>query len=173
VVTSLAAPLSGRLVGTRGTRIPLLVAGIGMSVGGLMLVGLQPDTSLGYLIASYVVLAIGFGMVNAPITNSAVSGMPRSQAGVAAAVASTSRQVGSALGVAIIGSVLNSGLHGQPLGTGFTHASVAAWWVVVGCGVAVLALGLYTSSANALRSAERVARAFDEDRQPVAAGAPR
>jgi EmrB/QacA subfamily drug resistance transporter len=173
VVTSLAAPLSGRLVGTRGTRIPLLVAGIGMSVGGLMLVGLQPDTSLGYLIASYVVLAIGFGMVNAPITNSAVSGMPRSQAGVAAAVASTSRQVGSALGVAIIGSVLNSGLHGQPLGTGFTHASVAVWWVVVGCGVAVLALGLYTSSANALRSAERVARAFDEDRQPVAAGAPR
>jgi predicted MFS family arabinose efflux permease len=35
--------------------------------------------------------------------------MPRSQAGVAAAVASTSRQVGAALGVAIIGSVINTG----------------------------------------------------------------
>ena len=43
--------------------------------------------------------AVGFGMMNAPITNTAVSGMPTSQAGVAAAVASTSRQVGSALGV--------------------------------------------------------------------------
>ena len=42
--------------------------------------------------------ALPFGFVNAPITNTAVSGMPRAQAGVAAAVASTSRQIGQTLG---------------------------------------------------------------------------
>ncbi len=46
------------------------------------------------VIVAYVVFAVGFGMLNAPITNAAVSGMPNSQAGVAAAIASTSRQVG-------------------------------------------------------------------------------
>ncbi len=51
-------------------------------------------TSAGYLIVSYLVFGIGMGMVNAPITNSAVSGMPREQAGVAAGIASASRQVG-------------------------------------------------------------------------------
>jgi hypothetical protein len=44
-------------------------------------------------------------MINAPITNTAVSGMPLAQAGVAAGVASTCRQVGSALGVAVLGSL--------------------------------------------------------------------
>ena len=45
------------------------------------------------------------GSINPPITNTAVSGMPPSQAGVAAAVASTSRQVGVTLGVAVLGAL--------------------------------------------------------------------
>ena len=61
------------------------------------------------LFTGYVLFGIGFGMVNAPITNTAVSGMPRAQAGVAAAVASTSRQIGQTLGVAVIGAVLAAG----------------------------------------------------------------
>ena len=62
------------------------------------------------LVAAYVVFGLGFGMVNAPITNTAVSGMPLAQAGVAAGVASTSRQVGSALGVAVLGSLVTAQL---------------------------------------------------------------
>ena len=45
-------------------------------------------------------------MVNPAITNNAVAGMPLAQAGVAAAIASTSRQVGAALGVAVAGTVV-------------------------------------------------------------------
>jgi EmrB/QacA subfamily drug resistance transporter len=163
VMTSVFAPISGRLVGTRGPRIPLVVAGVGMSAGGLMLVDLGPHTPIGYLLASYVVFALGFGMVNAPITNSAVSGMPRSQAGVAAAVTSTSRQVGGALGVAVVGSVVNSGLGGQSLTHGFTAASHPAWWIVVGCGLAVLLLGLLTTGRWARHTAAVVAESFDDD----------
>ncbi len=51
---------------------------------------------------------MGFGAINPPITYTAVSGMPDSQAGVAAAVASTSRQVGQTLGVAVTGSILGT-----------------------------------------------------------------
>jgi hypothetical protein len=60
-----------------------------------MLVGLSATTPFTWLFTAYVVFGIGFGFVNAPITNTAVSGMPRAQAGVAAAIASTSRQIGS------------------------------------------------------------------------------
>ena len=63
-------------------------------------------------------------MVNAPITNTAVSGMPRAQAGVAAAVASTSRQIGQTLGVAVIGAVLAAGRRRRPsYADGFVAAS--------------------------------------------------
>lgn len=162
VMTMVFAPLSGRLVGSGGPRVPLLVAGTAMCAGGLMLVGLDADTSLVWVLASYVVFGLGFGLVNAPITNTAVSGMPRSQAGVAAAVASTSRQVGAALGVAVVGSVLSSGLAG-PLKTGFAAASQPAWWIVTGGGAAVLVIGAMTSGRWAVDTAARIAHLFEDE----------
>lgn len=161
VMTMVFAPLSGRLVGSRGPRLPLIAAGSAMCAGGLMLVRLDTNTSLGWLLASYVVFGLGFGLVNAPITNTALSGMPRSQAGVAAAIASTSRQVGSALGVAVVGSVLASGLT-DALPTGFAAASHSAWWIVVGCGLAVLGIGVLTTGTWAVGTADRTAHLFDD-----------
>jgi EmrB/QacA subfamily drug resistance transporter len=162
VMTLIFAPLSGRLVGSRGPRIPLLAAGAAMCTAGLMLVGIDTGTSLAWLLASYVVFGLGFGLVNAPITNTALSGMPRSQAGVAAAIASTSRQIGAALGVAVAGSVLSSGLAGS-LGVGFAAASHPAWWILAGCGLAVLGIGALTTGHWAVGTAERTAHLFDDD----------
>ena len=101
---ALFAPVSGRLIARWGPRTPLLLAGPAIAIGALLLVRLGPHTSVGYLVLSYVILGIGLGFVNAPISNTAVSGMPIEQAGVAASVASTSRQVGATLGVAITGA---------------------------------------------------------------------
>jgi EmrB/QacA subfamily drug resistance transporter len=155
-MTVLLAPLAGRIVATRGPRLPLILAGIATTAGALMLTRLSASTSTVYLLASYVVFGIGSGLVNAPITNTAVSGMPRSQAGVAAGLASTSRQVGSALGVAIAGSAVLSALHG-PLKLGFADASHVGWWILTGCGVAILLLGLATSGRWARGTAQRTA----------------
>jgi MFS family permease len=115
-------------------------------------------------VVSYLLFGLGFGLVNAPITNTAMAGMPRAQAGVAAAVASTSRQVGASLGVAVIGSVVVSALVGS-LPDGFALASHVGWWVIAGCGLSVLVLGVLTTGAWARRTAERVAAEF----QPPAA----
>jgi EmrB/QacA subfamily drug resistance transporter len=169
VVIGLCAPLSGRIVARWGTRLPLVVSGVGTIAGGLMLTGLTPTTSVGWLMAAYVILGIGFGMVNPPITTAAVSGMPLAQAGVAAAVASTSRQIGVTLGVAVVGSVVASALHG-PLRAGFTQASHAGWWIIAGCGAAVLLIGLLTSGRWARATATRTAESITADgtRVPVA-----
>ena len=158
-MTVLLAPLAGRIVAARGPRLPLILAGIATTAGAFMLTRLTSSTSTGYLLASYVVFGIGSGLVNAPITNTAVSGMPRSQAGVAAGLASTSRQVGSALGVAVAGSAVLSALHG-PLRLGFADASHVGWWILTGCGVAILLLGLATSGRWARGTAQRTAESL-------------
>jgi EmrB/QacA subfamily drug resistance transporter len=155
-MTAVCSPLSGRLVASRGTRPSLIVAGLGIAAAGLILTHVTTHTASIVLIASYILFGIGFGMVNAPITNSTVSGMPRTQAGVAAGVASTSRQVGSSLGVAIIGSATISALHG-PFRLGLASASHVGWWIVTGCGVAILGLGLLVSGSWARKTAQQTA----------------
>ena len=109
-MTAVLPPISGRIVARRGARLPLVIGGLGIAASGCLLLALDVDTPLVLVVVAYVVFGIGFGMINAPITNTAVSGMPLAQAGVAAGVASTSRQVGSALGVAVLGSLVTAQL---------------------------------------------------------------
>ncbi|MFG2814827.1 MFS transporter [Streptomyces sp. NPDC048410] len=161
--TLLCAPLSGRLVGSRGPRLPLLIAGAAMTASGLLFALFEAETSDVTLFLGYVLFGVGFGFVNAPITNTAVSGMPRAQAGVAAAVASTSRQLGQTLGVAVIGAVLAAGIGSSPYRDTFVSAARPGWWVLAACGAAVLILGLLTSGRWAHRTAERTAERLETE----------
>ena len=155
------APLSGRLVAARGARLPLCVAGGCLAASALLLTRLSVGTALPTLLVAYLVFGIGFGMVNSPITISAVAGMPRAQAGVAAGLASTSRQVGQSLGVALAGSL--AGAATGVAGTGFAEATHPVWWLVAGCGVAVLAAGVITTSSWAARTTLTTAALFTDD----------
>ncbi|MEV6170325.1 MFS transporter [Streptomyces sp. NPDC051954] len=167
--TLLCAPLAGRLVGNRGPRLPLLIAGVAMTASALLFAVFDAETSDVTLFLGYVLFGIGFGFVNAPITNTAVSGMPRAQAGVAAAVASTSRQLGQTLGVAVVGAVLATGVGASSYKAAFVSAAVPGWWILTGCGLAVLVLGAVTSGRWARGTAERTAERLSsfEVRQTV------
>jgi EmrB/QacA subfamily drug resistance transporter len=160
LVLAALAPVAGRTVASRGPRIPLVLAGLAMVAGGILLTQLTATVGAGFLIIAYALFGVGSGLVNAPITNTAVSGMPRQQAGVAAGVASTSRQVGTSLGVAVMGSVLNANLNG-PLRTGFVAASVAGWWIVAACGAVIVVLGFVTTGRWARATAARTAAQFE------------
>ncbi|MBC2867926.1 MFS transporter [Streptomyces mexicanus] len=169
--TILCAPLSGRLVGSRGPRLPLLIAGCAITLSAVLFAAFEAETSNATLTVGYVLFGIGFGFVNAPITNTAVSGMPRAQAGVAAAVASTSRQLGQTLGVAVVGAVLASGVgsSGYTKDT-FLAAARPGWWVLVACGALVLVLGAVTSGRWARRTARATADRLQENEVREAAG---
>ena len=161
-MTLIFAPWSGRIVADRGPRLPLLIAGGAMVASALLLSGLANDTPFAVLIPAYLLFGLGFGMVNAPITSTAVSGMPRDQAGVAAGVASTSRQIGQTLGVAVVGISATAGVHGS-LQSGFATASHLGWWIIVGCGIAVFLLGLLTTGRRAQDSAALIAERLNSD----------
>jgi EmrB/QacA subfamily drug resistance transporter len=156
LATMLVSPLSGRLVGSVGTRIPLVLAGVGIAAGGAVLTTIDAHTPMGVLVVAFVLFGFGFGMVNAPITNTAVSGMPRAQSGSAAAVASTSRQTGVSLGVALAGTVPGASAVAT-VGAGFGVATHPMWWIVVGIGLGIVGVGVLSNTARARRSVEGIA----------------
>jgi EmrB/QacA subfamily drug resistance transporter len=159
VMMMVCAPLSGRLVGGHGTRPSLLAAGAGFLLSTLMLTRLSTGTPLALLLLAYALFGLALGMVNPAITNSAVAGMPLSQAGVAAAIASTGRQVGAALGVAVAGTVVAAS-HAK--GLDFTQATHPIWWIMTGCGAVVLLLGWASNTSWAQASTGRVAHLFGD-----------
>ncbi|MEU3862782.1 MFS transporter [Streptomyces sp. NPDC028722] len=130
---TVCAPWSGRLVGRTGPRLPLCLAGGFLTAGGLCLTGLDRHTSVYLLLFAYLLIGIGFGFANAPITNTAVSGLPPARAGVAGAVTSTARQLGSAVGIAVAG-----GLVAGAGPAGLARASRPGWLLVAACGLLLL-----------------------------------
>jgi EmrB/QacA subfamily drug resistance transporter len=155
------SPISGRMVSRVGPRPSLLIGSTAVIAASLMLTPLTRTTPSNYLLASYFVFGIGFGLVNPPITDTAVSGMPSSQAGVAAAIASTSRQVGTTLGVAVLGAIAGGTVAGA-LGPGFAEATHPAWVVIAVVGVAMFAIGTLTTTRWARATAVRTAQAASE-----------
>jgi len=166
------APISGRLVGRRGARRPLVVAGAALLVASVLLTRLTPTTSTLYLLLAYFVFGLGSGLINPPITNTAVSGMPPSQAGVAAAIASTSRQVGMTLGVAVIGAISGGTISGA-IGPGFAAATHAGWWICAGLAVLVLITAVLTTGPWAEETARRTADRMREEEPSDEAPRPR
>jgi MFS family permease len=157
--------VSGRLVASRGPRLPLIVSGGLIAVGAILLISLRAHTAVWYLIVAYLVYGVGAGLVSAPITNTALSGMPRDQSGIAGAIASTFRQTGAAVGVAVTGAMIAT------TAAGFVHASHAAWAVLAGCGAMVMLLGMVSTGRWALATAERNGARLATDLSPAPEGA--
>ena len=102
------APISPRIVHRVGTK---LVVTTGLSLVAFALImctGLQVDSGYGQVAWRLVLLAMGMALTMAPATESIMGSLPLAKAGVGSAVNDTTRQVGGALGVAIVGSVLSS-----------------------------------------------------------------
>lgn len=158
VAATVCAALSGILVGRFGPRPPLLLAGGFITAGGLSVVGIGDDTGIRLLSLAYLLVGIGFGFANAPITNTAVSGLPPARAGVAGGITSTARQLGSALGIALAGSAIAGASPAH-----LAEASRPGWLLVAGCGLLVLVVAFAAPRAGAHRK-PRVGQ------QPGAAG---
>ncbi len=102
------APLSALVVQRIGNK---LVVGTGLILVSASLFAFQvlnPASSVWAVIGVTVLMGIGMGNVMAPATDSIMGSLPRSKAGVGSAMNDTTRQVGGAVGVAVLGSILTS-----------------------------------------------------------------
>ena len=101
-------PVSARIVERIGTKL-VVTAGLLFASGGLYWLS-TISLGGGYvdILFPMILLATGMGLTMAPATESIMGSIPRSKAGIGSAMNDTTRQVGGALGVAVIGSVLAS-----------------------------------------------------------------
>ncbi len=149
------SPVSGRMVGRFGARPSLLTAGVLITTASVLLTFLTKSTPVWGLLVIFAVFGIGFSMINAPVTNAAVSGMPLDRAGAASAVTSTSRQIGTSIGVALCGSIAGGAL--SHTGADFAAATRPLWSMCIGIGIVITALGYFATTPRAIRSADRLA----------------
>jgi EmrB/QacA subfamily drug resistance transporter len=106
VALMVSAPLSSFLVRIAGTKV-IVTVGLLTVASSLALLSAATTTS-GYPLVAVVLvlLGVGMGLAMAPATDSIMGSLPREKAGVGSAVNDTTREVGGALGVAILGSLL-------------------------------------------------------------------
>jgi EmrB/QacA subfamily drug resistance transporter len=151
VLVATASPLVGRLVAARGPRLPLVTAGAALASGGIASLWLGPTTPVPAVLATYLLFGIFLGTFIAPITNTAVSGMPGSMAALASSLPSAARQTGTTLGVAISGTIVAPAL--ALGGTAFTDAELGVWWLVSALGVGIVVLAVACTGRPPARSA--------------------
>jgi EmrB/QacA subfamily drug resistance transporter len=145
VTMLIVAPSSARIVERFGTKV---VVGTGLAIAGfgLALFATVPADNISYwgdIAWRMVVMAIGMGLTMAPATESIMGSLPRAKAGIGSAMNDTTRQVGGAFGVAIIGSVMSS-IYGSRVADAFHGAGVQGEPVEVakdGLGQALMVAG--------------------------------
>jgi hypothetical protein len=102
------APLSARFVERVGAKA-VVGAALTLTATGLVLsTGLDASSSYGAIAWRMVVMATGMALTMAPATDSIMGSLPLAKAGVGSAVNDTTRQIGGAVGVAVVGSVFSS-----------------------------------------------------------------
>jgi len=113
LVMVVLAPISARLVERLGSKV-VLGSGLVIVSAGVASMGLfTPGTPTWLIILSTMLFASGMANTMAPATESIMGSLPREKAGVGSAVNDTTRQVGGAIGVALIGSLLASRYGGR------------------------------------------------------------
>ena len=106
--------MSARIAGRIGIKLSI---SIGIFLSGMAFLYLSQilEVNTPYLsfFIGIVLIGVGLGMTSAPATNCVVGSVPMSRAGVASAMNNVTRQLGQALGVAVLGTVLNAIYRGK------------------------------------------------------------
>jgi EmrB/QacA subfamily drug resistance transporter len=107
-VMMVISPVSAKVVERIGSKI-VVATGLSVAAVGLIIASrLTAGASYPQVLTALVVLAVGMALVMPPATESIMGSLPLAKAGVGSAVNDTTRQVGGALGVAVLGSVMSS-----------------------------------------------------------------
>jgi EmrB/QacA subfamily drug resistance transporter len=161
LVLLVAAPLSVVLVRRVGTK-PVVATGMLCIAVGLGLLSRTTVTSSYWdLVPAFALIGVGAGLVMAPSTESVMGSLPLAHAGVGSAMSDTSLQVGGALGVGILGTLLNQRYRGR-MGPLLAHHAVPAVVsrLILGSLGGALAVAAHVGGATGAALGSAARRAF-------------
>jgi DHA2 family multidrug resistance protein-like MFS transporter len=108
-VSFVSAAASARIAQYIGTKITVALGIFVAALGFFYFARVAAvDISYGKFVIAMCITALGIGLTMSPATNSVMGSIPVNQSGVGSALNSTTRQIGGALGVAVLGTILNS-----------------------------------------------------------------
>ena len=172
----LVAPGAGRISDRIGRRLPAAAGMVILAAGLWLLSSLGPDSSLRSLLPGLVVAGFGIGLTTAPVTAAALDFAPPDEAGVRAGILNTSRMIGLAIGIALMGAIVTARWPGGLAGAATdprafvdglsTALLVNAAIALVAAGVAALTIA--GGCSERVRTETRHARSPGDDRQAVA-----
>lgn len=109
VLLVLVSPRSASLAARFGNRV-VVVGGTVLAAAGFVALGLlRPDWPYALLATGLILLAVGTGLLMPPATAALVGSLPEAKAGVGSAMNDTTREVGGAIGIAVIGALVSVG----------------------------------------------------------------
>jgi EmrB/QacA subfamily drug resistance transporter len=158
ILMALLGPVAGRLSARLGTT-PVMVAGLLLAGAGSLALALLPtDGSVLDMGWRFALIGIGAGLMNSPMSNTAVSSADARHSGAASATHNTFRQIGGTLGVAALGAIVAAGHHSAAGATaafpsGLSHAMMAVAAVLALCAVFVAVFGRNKRQSHGRHSA--------------------
>ena len=128
-----------------------------MTVGLVLFAGLGAGATFTSLLPGFILFGLGAGLMNVPLTNAVLDGVPTAQAGIASALFNASREVAGLLGVTVVGAVLRSSesaslRSGNQPAQAFIDGYHSGLWLTIG----LLAAGIVLSYVT-LRPRRRAA----------------
>ena len=155
------SPLSPVLAARLGSRIVIPAGMAAMGIGLIDLSTAQVHSSYPPLAVAVAIMGAGMGLVMAPASTAIMNSVPSHQAGAGSAINDTIREVGGALGIAVIGSI-SAAAYGARLGTklGAAHTPAAVSHIATGSVAAADALSLRTGGAAGAQLAAAAHAAF-------------
>jgi EmrB/QacA subfamily drug resistance transporter len=155
------APLAGAIAPRVGTRA-LIVAGLVLQAGGLAWIALTMSAEVPYaeLVGAFIMAGVGMGLVFAPSSTAVLAHIVPADTAKASGTNSTIREVGVALGIAVLTAVF-TGAGGQLTPTGYVDAAIPAvvTGAVVVAATAVVAVLLPAGRLPLIRVAAEQAEA--------------
>jgi EmrB/QacA subfamily drug resistance transporter len=143
---ALAAALAPQVAARFGAHRTVSFGMLLMVAGLLLFARLGAGATYTALMPGFAVFGVGAGLMNVPLTNAVLDGMPTEQAGIASALLNNSRELAGLLGITVIGAVLRSrqGIalrSGVPASQAFIDGYHTGLWVTIG----LLAVGVVLS----------------------------
>jgi len=102
--------LAARVARRLGARTVIALGGAGMAAGCAALLWVGPATPYVWLLGPFLIMGAGLGLLVPPLTSALLGSVDKQRSGLASGVLNAARQTGSVLGVALMGSLLATGV---------------------------------------------------------------